>query len=97
MHNASGKHLQAGLLALDADQSPSRSPRSEQWLMTEGNNVHHSGASASDSHRLPFAELIKSQQAWRPPRGNAKIAFKARFSIAAHPPSPILNMTLIFD
>jgi hypothetical protein len=35
MHNASGKHLQAGLLALDADQSPSRSPRSEQWLMTE--------------------------------------------------------------
>jgi hypothetical protein len=57
MHNASGKHLQAGLLALDADQSPSRSPRSEQWLMTEGKNVHHSGASASDSHRLPYAEI----------------------------------------
>ena len=48
--------LRAGLLALDFLHAPSRPTEVEQWHMREGKNIHHSGASASDSHRLPVVK-----------------------------------------
>jgi hypothetical protein len=57
MHSASGIHLQAGLLALDAGSVAFPFPSYGIVALTGSKNVHHSGASASDSHRLPYAEI----------------------------------------